>query len=163
MGSKSLNTRVSGYKKVFASGEVQQTYQELVGLVQSLRTEFAKKYIHEFSVAKILHGYIDFTYFYLENEYLKKNHLKLAVVFTHRHAKFELWLLGRTKEVQTRYWQKLRGVKWVREDAMPEYSVLEVTLLANPDFDNQTKLFQSLHAQFRTLSQEILGTLKAYA
>ncbi|MGP5019375.1 DUF7000 family protein [Vreelandella alkaliphila] len=60
MSDVSLNTWIPAYKKAFASGEIQKTYQNLVGIVQSLRAEFHKKYKGEFSVANILHGYIDF-------------------------------------------------------------------------------------------------------
>ena len=162
MSGQSLNARISAYKKAFASGEIQDTYQRLVGVVQNLRTEFSKRYKDEFSVATVLHGYIDYTYFYLQNDSLKKNKLKLAIVFNHQQAHFELWLLGQTKDVQTRYWEKLKGTKWVNPQSMPEYSIFEVMLLANPDFDNDTELSESLHTAFGRLSQEIFNTLEAY-
>ncbi|MFS4834771.1 hypothetical protein SOO12_14230, partial [Staphylococcus aureus] len=76
MSGKKLNDEIPAYKEAFASGEIQKTYQSLVGIVQILRTEFSKKYKGEFSVASVMHGYIDFTYFYLQNEYLKRNKLK---------------------------------------------------------------------------------------
>lgn len=162
MPSKSLNSRLPAYKAAFSNGELQKTYQDLVGIVQNLRTEFSKKYEGEFSVANVLHGYIDFTYFYLQNDYLKNRKLKLAVVFKHQHAIFELWLLGQTKDVQILYWRKLREVKWVNQEAMPEYSIFEVPLLVAPDFDNSSKLSDSIHSQFKTLSQEIINTLAGY-
>ena len=162
MPSKSLNSRISAYKATISNGEFQRTYQDLVGIVQTLRTEFSKKYKNEYSTANVLHGYVDFTYFYLQNDYLKKKKLKLAIVFNHKNANFELWLLGQTKDVQVLYWRKLREVKWVNEGAMPEYSIFEVPLLLAPDFDNSTKLSESIHSQFKTLSKEIFNTLAAY-
>lgn len=120
------------------------------------------KYKGEFSVANVLPGYIDFTYFYLQNDYLKENQLKLAIVLNHQHTNFELWLLGQTKDVQIRYWEKLKGVKWVNEEVMPKYSIFEITLLAAPDFDDSTKLSESIHNQFEVRSQEIFNTLEAY-
>lgn len=162
MPSKSLNARIPAYKTAFSSGELQKTYQDLVGFVQNLRTEFSKKYKSEFSVANVLHGYIDFTYFYLQNDYLKKKKLKLAIVFKHKNANFELWLLGQTKDVQILYWRKLKEVKWVDEDSMPEYSIFEAPLLLAPDFDRPTKLSESIRSQFEILSQEIFNTLAAY-
>ncbi|MEX0738970.1 MAG: hypothetical protein WD071_06490 [Pseudohongiella sp.] len=162
MSGNNLNARVSIYKEVLASGEIQEIYQNLVGIVQGLRTEFSKKYNDEFSVANVLHGYIDYTYFYLQNDYLKRNKLKFAIVFNHQQAHFELWLLGQTKDVQIRYWGKLKGVAWINPEEMPEYSIFEVTLLAKPDFDNITELFESIHSVFGALSQEIFNTLKAY-
>lgn len=162
MSSKSLNSRIPAYKAAFSDGELQKTYQDLVGIVQNLRTEFTKKYKGEYSVAGVLHGYVDFTYFYLQNDYLKKKKLKLALVFNHKNVNFELWLLGQTKDVQILYWRKLRDVKWVNKEAMPEYSIFEVPLLLEPDFDSPTRLSESIHSQFKTLSQEIFNTLAAY-
>ncbi len=162
MSDKSLNTRIPAYKEAFASGEIQKTYQSLVGIVQHLRTDFSKTYISEYSVANLLHGYIDFTYFYLQNDYLKKHKLKLALVFSHHHARFELWLLGQTKDVQTAFWEKLQGTKWVDENKMPEWSIFEVVLLATPDFDDLEKLSTTVHGAFRALSKDIVELLKAY-
>jgi hypothetical protein len=162
MSGKSLNAQISAYKEVFASGEIQKTYQSLVAIVQNLRTEFSKKYKGEFSVANVMHGYIDFTYFYLQNEYLKQNKLKFAIVLNHQQVHFELWLLGQTKDVQIRYWEKLKDVEWVNEEAMPEYSITEITLLANPDFDNTKKLSESICNEFESLSREIINTLEEY-
>ncbi|WP_340677367.1 hypothetical protein [Paraglaciecola sp.] len=162
MPDKSLNARIPAYKKAFASGEIQQTYQSLVGIVQNIRIEFQKMYKGEFSVANVLHGYIDVTYFYLQNDYLKKYKLKLAIVLNHQQAHFELWLLGQTKDVQLAYWKKLKGVKWVKEGAMPEYSIFEIVMLATPDFDDPPKLSKSIQGAFGTLSNEIFDTLKAY-
>ena len=162
MSAKSLNSLVSAYKQVLASGDVQTAYQSLVGIVQNLRTEFSKAYKGEFAVANVLHGYIDFTYFYLQNDYLKKNKLKLAIVLNHQKANFELWLLGQTKDVQARYWQKLKGVKWVDEHSMPEYSIFEITLLDDPDFDHVSELSESIHRKFGSLSREIFETLESF-
>ncbi|WP_137940280.1 hypothetical protein [Chitinivorax sp. B] len=161
MPNQSLNARIPAYKSAFSSGELQRTYQDLVGIVQNLRTEFSKKYQGEFSVANILHGYIDFTYFYLQNDYLKSKKLKLALVLNHKNANFALWLLGQTKDVQILYWIKLREAKWVNKEAMPEYSIFEISLLSAPDFDNATKLSESIHSQFKILLQEILETLES--
>jgi len=162
MSGKSLNARISVYKDAFASGEIQKTYQNLVGIVQNLRTDFSKTYTGEYSVANVLHGYIDFTYFYLQNDYLKKHKLKLAIVLNHRKAHFELWLLGQTKDVQIAYWEKLKGTKWVNENIMPEWSIFEIVMLAKPDFDDAEKLSETIHSSFGVLSKDIFDTLTAY-
>lgn len=161
MSEASLSARILSYKKVLANKEIQQTYQALVSIIQKLRSEFIQRYKEEYSVAAVLHGYIDFTYFYLQNDFLKQHKLKLAIVLNHQKAHFELWLLGQTKNVQIRYWQKLKDTKWVNEEAMPEYSIFETTLLANPDFDDLVTLSKAIHCNFTILSQEIFSTLAA--
>ncbi len=161
MQGKNLNARIPAYKQVFASGDIQKTYQSLVGIVQDLRVEFRKTYKSEFSVANVLHGYIDFTYFYLQNDYLKKHKLKLAIVLNHQKVRFELWLLGQTKDSQISFWEKLKGVKWVNEDSMPQWSIFEIVILANPDFDNTEKLSEFILRGFSELSNEIFDVLEA--
>jgi len=163
MPTKPTASRISAYKKALASGEIQQTYQTLVGAVQGLRTDFAKTYGDDFTVAHILHGYIDVTYFYLQNAYLKKKKLKFAIVLNHQHVAFELWLLGQTKDVQTRYWESLKDLDWVNENAMPKYSIAELQLLADPDFDDLERLSESIRAAFEDRSKEIIDNLKTYA
>ena len=163
MPTKPIASRIADYKKALASGDIQKTYQTLVGVVQSLRTEFAKAFGDEFAVAHILHGYIDVTYFYLQNAYLKKNKLKFAIVLNHQQVAFELWLLGQTKDVQIRYWESLKDLDWVNENAMPKYSIAEIQLLADPDFDNLERLSESIREAFVDRSREIIDTLKTYA
>ena len=158
----SLNDRISAYKKIFTSTEIQTTYKDLVGIVQKLRTQFKKNYKGEYAVANVLHGYIDYTYFYLQNNFLKSQKLKLAIVFSHQSARFELWLLGQTKKVQMHYWEKLQEIDWVNENEMPEYSIFEIVLLSNPDFDDLNTLIKSILAEFDSLSKEISYTLEAY-
>jgi hypothetical protein len=160
MSDEGLNSRIPAYKKALASGKIQKTYQLLVGVVQSLRTDFSKTYPGKYAVANLLHGYIDFTYFYLQNDFLKKRKLKFAIVLNHRQAHFELWLLGQTKNVQINNWQKLKGSKWVNDETMPKYSILEIVLLSAPDFDNFKNLSKSLHGAFGSVSREVFKTLE---
>ncbi|WP_342804427.1 hypothetical protein [Alteromonas sp. M12] len=162
MSDASFNSRISAYKAIFSSGEIQKTYQDLVAIVQSLRTSFATEYKDQFSVANVLHGYIDFTYFYLQNEFLKNRKLKLAFVFNHQKIQFEIWLLGQKKDVQLAYWKKLKSTKWVNEEVMPEYAIFEIVLLSNPDFNNFDSLSESIHSGYRSLSREICNTLEDY-
>lgn len=162
MPDKGLNSQISAYKLAFASGEIQKTYQGLVNVVQNLRTDFSKTYESKYTVANLLHGYIDFTYFYLQNDYLKERKLKFAIVLNHQKVHFELWLLGQTKDVQISYWRKLKGFKWVDNEDMPKYSIFELVLLSTPDFDNFKSLSKSIHDAFGAASKEIFNALKEY-
>ena len=162
MSEGNLNSQLQAYKEVYAGGTFQSTHQSLVKAVQNLRTDFHKKYKATMSVASVMHGYIDFTYFYLQTEYLKKKKLKLAIVLNHQEVQFELWLLGQTKDVQRDYWEKLKSTKWVTNEEMPEYSIFEVVLLSSPDFDNSTSLMESIHSAFNSVAAEINNMLDGY-
>jgi len=107
MKTKDLNGYVSIYKDLLKTGEVQMAYAQLVKYVQKLKTQLAKDLINDFSVGNIFQGYMDYTYFYLTNSYLQRKKLKLAIVFNHEKANFQVWLLGQTKDVQEKYWNLL--------------------------------------------------------
>lgn len=160
MSEESLNSRIQSYKKVYESGEFQATHQKLVGVVQNLRTDFLKRYRNEMSVASVMHGYVDFTYFYVQTDFLKNRKLKLAIVLNHREVQFELWLLGQTKVVQKEYWEKFQNTKWVTQNEMPVWSIFEVTLNSSPDFDNSTNLLQCIHKEFVLTVSEINNSLE---
>lgn len=162
MKHKDLNALAATYKQLLKEGNVQLAYSALVKYVQRLKTECAKTYQDEFVVGNVLQGYMDFTYFYLSNDFLKHRKLKLAMVFNHQTTGFELWLLGQTKTVQMEYWKKLKNVAWVDADVMPEYSVFEISLVETPDFNDLDKLTVFLVGQFTRMSQEVFSVLEAH-
>ncbi|RHW76066.1 DUF7000 family protein [Colwellia sp. RSH04] len=162
MSVNNINDSIPFYKQALASGELQKIYQSLVVVIQAIRTDFNKEYKGKFAVANLLHGYIDYTYFYLQNDFLKNRKLKLAIVLNHKEARFELWLLGQTKSVQANYWNKLRDVKWINQDSMPHWSIFDVVMVANPDFDDKETLSNAMLSTFSTLSEEIFTILKTF-
>ena len=162
MSDKNMNELVGIYKEVLANGDFQITYQYLVSMIQNVRTLFSKEYKGIYSVSSILHGYIDVTYFYLQNELLKKNKLKLAVVLNHQNANFEIWLVAQTKDIQISYWKKMKNEKWVDSQNMPQYSIFETTLLETPDFNNKSNLLDTVYKRYECLSREIFEVLEDY-
>lgn len=159
MRKKDLNSYVSVYKQLLKEGDVRIAYAGLVKYVQKLRTEFSKDLGKDYSVGNVLQGYMDYTYFYLSNEYLKSKKLKFGLVLNHAEANFEIWLLGQTKDVQEKFWELLKNSKWVKAPDMPQYSVCEVTLISKPNFGDLDKLTSELKKQYLAVSKDILGSL----
>ena len=155
-----MNGCVNVYKELLKEGDVQIAYAGLVKYVQRLRTEFSKDVGDKYSVGNVLQGYMDYTYFYLSNDYLKSRKLKFGLVLNHAEANFELWLLGRTRSVQERYWELLKNSKWVKAAEMPKYSVFGVTLVDRPNFNNLYQLTDELKNTYLSVTKDILATLK---
>lgn len=160
MKTKSLNGYVSTYKELLKAGEVQIAYEQLVKYVQTLKTRFSKELSEDFSVGNVFQGYMDYTYFYLTNDYLQSKKLKLGIIFNHKEANFEVWLLGQTKAHQQKYWNLLKSTKWVNTQEIPQYSIFEVVLVKNPDFDDLNKLAEKIKKNFTEIAAEILISLK---
>lgn len=158
---ENLNKYVSIYKEQLNKGDILIAYNELVKFVMRLRTDFIKSLSDQYSFAGILHGYMDYTYFYYSNDFLKSKKLKLGLVLNHLEMRFEVWLLGNTMPIQKKYWELLKTTKWNKDKTeMPKYSILETTLVENPDFDNLNALTEQIETKMIKVSDEILDYLK---
>lgn len=158
---ENLNRYVAIYKEQLNKGDILIAYNELVKFIMKLRVEFIKNYSEKYSFAGILHGYLDYTYFYYSNDFLKSKKLKLGFVLNHLEMRFEIWLLANTIPMQKKYWEVLKTSKWNKNrKEMPKYSILEVVIEENPDFDNLSILSQNIEDKFISVTDEILETLK---
>tara|TARA_R110000744_G_scaffold217022_1_gene335797 strand:- start:694 stop:1182 length:489 start_codon:yes stop_codon:yes gene_type:complete len=158
---KNLNKYVSIYQDQLKKGDILVAYNELVKFVMNLRTTFIKRLSDKYSFSGILHGYMDYTYFYYSNDFLKTKKLKLGLVLNHLEMRFEVWLLGNTKPIQKKYWELSKSTKWNNnKDEMPEYSILEAVLVEKPDFNNLDKLTEQIETKMIKASEEILDYLK---
>jgi hypothetical protein len=159
---ENLNRYVAIYKEQLDKGDILVAYNELVKFVMKLRTEFIKRHSDKYSFSGILHGYMDYTYFYYSNDFLKTKKLKLGLVLNHLEMRFEVWLLGNTKPIQKKYWELSKSTKWNNgKDEMPAYSILEAVLVENPDFNNLDKLTEQIEVKMIKASEEILDYLKS--
>lgn len=156
---KKLNYFVTVYKEVLKSGDVQVAYAGLVKYVQKLKTVFSKDLSDTYSVGNVFQGYMDYTYFYLSNDFLKDKKLKLGLIFDHNHVRFEVWLLGQTKDVQEHYWKLLKTTKWINGSEMPQYSIFEVILVDNPDFDDLDTLTRQIKNKLISVAEDISTSL----
>lgn len=159
---KNLNHYVALYKAQLEKGDILIAYNELVKFVMQLRTDCIKQLSEQYSFLGILHGYMDYTYFYYTNAYLKGKKLKLGLVLNHLEMRFEIWLLGNTKQVQNQYWTALKNTKWNEgRTEMPTYSIVEAVIDDEPDFDDLSALAQKLEDHLVRVSEEIINAVKA--
>ena len=157
---KNLNHYVAIYKEQLSKGDILIAYNGLVKFVMTLRVDFIKRHSKDYSFSGILHGYMDYTYFYYTNEFLKSKKLKLGIVLNHLEMRFEIWLLGNTIAVQKNYWDLLKESKWNKDKPeMPKYSVLEVIIDNNPNFDDLPLLSQHIEKQMIEVSDEIINAI----
>ncbi|WP_285164905.1 DUF7000 family protein [Shewanella goraebulensis] len=158
---KNLNDIVAVYQNELRKGDIIVAYNQLVKLMMNTRTELAKELGHQYSFATILHGYMDYTYFYYTNDFLKSKKLKLGLVLNHLEMRFEVWLLGNTIPIQKEYWNLLKSTKWNKyKTEMPQYSIIEAVIIAKPDFNNLTLLSHHIHQNMIQVSDEIIELLE---
>jgi hypothetical protein len=159
-----LNDQVNEYKNLLARGDLQTAYRGLMDYMLGLKTYFKNKY-PDYSVGGNLYqGYMDMTYFSLFPDYLKERKLKIAIVLIHDKMRFEVWLSGVNKEIQAKYWDifKTKDLRNYRLTATIKGadSVVEHTLVDNPDFDDLDTLTRQIENVTIKFIKDIEGILK---
>jgi len=145
---KSFNESMQEYRKQLEKGEIIEAYRGLMKYFNKLRLHFQKKYPHHNVSSNVYYGYMDMTYFSLFPDSLKRQKLKIAIVFLHETFRFEVWLAAINKKVQTKYWKLIKENKWNKYNIPPTTkgfdSIVEYVLIENPDFNNLNSLTEQI-------------------
>ena len=138
--STSINKKVEIYQKSINYNSLSATYKFLQTYMNQLQKKFSDTLTEQFVTQKVLNGYLDYTYFYFSNDFLKQKKLKLGVIYNHHENRFELWLMGTIKQSQKHYWNQLKNTTWNNENTMPQWYVISVELIATPDFEDVNQI-----------------------
>jgi hypothetical protein len=136
------------YKKQLKKGYIQEVYKRLMEYIMDLRTQFKKKYPDYFVSGSIYYGYMDMTYFSFIPQSLKRRKLRIAIVFIHDKCRFEVWLTGYNKDVQTKYWKLFKESDWnkyhIASTTRGVGSIIDYILTDNPDFSDLDTLTKQI-------------------
>ena len=152
---KTLNQIIVDYTAHLQQGQLQIAYKGILDYLGSLNSDFPSKYPDYEIGSHIYQGYMDMSYFSLYTNQLKQKGLKIAIVYLHEKAAFEVWLSARSREIMKRYKtiftaKALKGIS-VFHDADNEDAVIECTLTSEPDFDKQFLLTEIIERVQRSL------------
>ena len=152
---KSFQECINEYRRQLEKGAIQEAYRGLMEYIMGLRTHFMKTYPDYIVSGSIYYGYMDMTYFSVIPKSIKERKLKIAIVFLHEAFRFEAWLSGINRQVQTQYWELVKESGWNKYQIIPPGkgvdSIIENILVSNPDFselDTLTKQIESSTLKF---------------
>jgi hypothetical protein len=136
------------YRKHLEKGVIQKAYRGLMEYIMELRTHFKNKYPDCFVSGSIYYGYMDMTYFSFIPKSLKQRNLKAAIVFVHDTFRFEVWLAGYNKQVQSKYWKLFKESGWNKYHLVSTTkgtdSIIECVMVDNPDFTDVDALTKQI-------------------
>ncbi len=145
---KSFNEYMNEYGKQLEKGAIQKAYKGLMGYVMDLRTLFKNKYPDYFVSGSIYYGTMDMTYFSFFPKSIKLRKLKIAIVFIHDTFRFEVWLAGFNKQIQSKYWKIINESDWKKYPIVSTTkgvdSIIEYILVDNPDFSDLDALTKQI-------------------
>ena len=151
-----INPSIKQYQALLNEYPLHETYQFLVSYMNQLQRHFREATRASFKTKQVLNGYLDYTYFYFMNDQFQEKGLKLGIVLNHQTMCFELWLMGNTKQTQTAYWNHFKDTRWNNNVSMPQWYIISVTLVSDPDFD-------TLDMLSNTITQEALDQVTEIA
>lgn len=153
------------YKKQLDRGYIQEAYRGLMKYIMDLRVYFKKRY-PEYFVSSIYYGYMDMTYFSFSHESLKNRKLKIAIVFVHETFRFEVWLAGSNKKVQSIYWELIKEGNWgeyhIPSTTRGVDSIMEHVLVDDPDFADLDRLTQQIETGTLKFIDDVLNFLSKH-
>ena len=160
---ESFHEYINEYKKQLEKGDIKKAYRGLMDYIKGLRLYFKNNYPDYFVSGNIYHGYMDMTYFSFFPDSLKRCKLKVALVFIHDTCRFEVWLAGYNKQIQTKYWKLFKESDWNKYCILSTTkgdSIIEYILVDPPDFsdlDTLTKQIEKKTLKFIKDVEEFLS------
>jgi len=144
---KTLNQQISEYTALLQQGEIQLAYKGILEFMGKSRADFIKKY-PQYEISSLYQGYMDMSYFSIFTKPLKEKGLKIALVYWHEKACFEVWLSARNREIGKQYETALNlhplpGITTFHDPTNLD-AIVESVLVSTPDFEDSAALILML-------------------
>ena len=124
-----------------------------------LRAHFLSKYPVDFKAGQIYRGDKEVSFFTFTPLSLRKQKLKVVIVFNHQKDRFEVWLAGQNKDVQKKYWTLFKDSDWnkhnIPNDIKRGFSIVDSILVAKPSFKTLDKLKLQIESKAMTFVKDI--------
>jgi hypothetical protein len=139
---------LSEYRKQLAKGDVKEAYKGLMEYIENLKLHFKNKYPNYFVSSSIHYGFMDYTYFYFFPKSLKRQKLKVVLLFIHDSFSFEVWLSGYNKAAQSKYLRLFKEGNWNKYPLAPTIQGIDYitknTLTDDSDFSDLEALTEQI-------------------
>jgi hypothetical protein len=160
---KSFQESMVEYRKQLEKGEIQIAYKGLMDYIMDLKNSLKARHPDYVVSGSIYYGYMDMTYFSFSPKLLKERNLKIAIVFVHETFRFEVWLAGSNKQVQTETWKLFKDSDWEQYHVVSTTqgvdSIVEYVLVENPDFSDLAALTAQIEISTLKFIKDIEGFL----
>ena len=154
------------YKKQLKKGDISKAYAGLMEFFRDLKSRFQNKYPDYYVSSNIYYGYMDMTYFSFNPPLLKSRNLKIAIVFVHETFRFEVWLAGANKKVQTKYLKLIKESNWNKYHLASTTKgidyIIDHIVVADPDFRDLNALTYQIEVGVLEFIRDIEGLLSKH-
>jgi hypothetical protein len=154
------------YRNQMEKGAVIEAYRGLMDYFNGLRLHFEKNYPDHSVSGSVYYGFMDMTYFAIFPKSLKRRKLKIAIVFLHEAFRFEVWLSGNNRKVQSEYSKLIEESGWkeypLSSTAKGVDSILDYILVDNPDFSDLDALTKQIERGTMKFTMDVQNFLSKH-
>jgi hypothetical protein len=144
---ESLNNLIFEYTDLLKKGRIQKAYKGIISFMSGLKAYLEKNY-SDYFISGVYQGYMDMTFITFTPNVLKNRNLKIAIVYLHEEARFELWLTGRNRQIQADYIELFSGKdieSYTLSKAAPGVdAIISAIIEEDPDFDDEYLLINKI-------------------
>jgi len=162
----SFHEYMNDFRTQLKKGGIIKAYQGFMDYFRGLRNHFSSAFPQYSVPGNIYYGYLDMTYFAIMPEFLKQRKLKIAIVFVYETYRFEVWLSGMNRKVQTRYSLIIKEKGWdkyhLTTNPKGEDSILDQILVEDPDFSDLDLLTEQIENGTRQFITDVENFLSQH-
>jgi hypothetical protein len=156
-----LNECIREYTTQLSNGKIQKAYKGIMAFMSGLKSHMENS--HDYIASALYFGYMDMTYFAFTPPNLKEKKLKIAIVYLHKECRFEAWLGGSNRKIQSEY-INLMGHKNIGKYKLSRVvpgvdSIIETILVEKPDFNHPEELKKQIEGKTIDFINDITSIL----
>jgi hypothetical protein len=158
-----LNQHIKHYNHQLNLGHIQKAYRGIMEMMSQLKITWDNQY-PEIPSGALYAGYMDMTFVSVKPAVLSDVDLRVSIVYLHESHTFELWLVGRNRKIQSRIHDQLKkkelGRYTLSELGPGVDSIIALTCVADPDFDNTEKLIMEIIEKTQDFIADMAGLVR---
>lgn len=141
---ENYNELMNNLKDQLSKGKIQKAYRYIFDIFSDLGNEIKNSQNKVISITSLYHGYLDMTYLPVTTETLKKNGLKIAIVFNYSLFQFEIWLSAVNRKKRNDVLEVISQSKWQKYKTVQNNentdAIIEIQIKGINEFNNKNRI-----------------------
>jgi hypothetical protein len=143
-GMENYNGLMNDLKDQLYKGGIQKAYRYIFEIFSDVGTEIKNNQTIIINTNSLYHGYLDMTYLPVTTDVLKKNGLKIAIVFNYTLFQFEIWLSAVNRIRRDEILKTISQSKWKKYKAVEKKenadAIIELKINGISDYNDKNRI-----------------------
>lgn len=141
---ENYNELMNNLKDQLSKGRIQKAYRYIFDIFSDLGNEIKNSQNKVISITSLYHGYLDMTYLPVTTETLKRNGLKIAIVFNYSLFQFEIWFSAVNRKNRNDVLEVIFQSKWQKYKTVQNNentdAIIEIQIKGINEFNNKNRI-----------------------